>query len=672
MAMAPTSATPVRNWSWILGAALVAVTSVVAIQHRLQRSETATGRLFWHYVSVAFGLWLLTRFLDVLLPESVRAGTALWVGFLSTVTYLVLAMAAEVRPERGAIVRPREPEELASSLAVVFFMLSVFVYLAAIPAWKEPGRLVDPSDSILLQVCLGGFLTTRFAFLQGASGTGRWRTIYRLLCAAFAVGVVLMVAEWLLLRAALPVPAPWRVLSLLPLLTIIVGARLGRQLERVQVVQTRGPRAWEPLAFYAIALPLLHLLLDYFNQLPPDSWKAQQGMVILYFVAFGSLALAHSARYDSRRRQAETALRTSERRHRRLIESHPDLILIEQDGRVVFANDAARDKLDVPPGVTLADLGFPTLDALAEVSPLGSGRPGTHDMTASDTLQLAVPSDCRIRQRDGETMNLEIAFYGISYAGREAVQLIARDVTEVRRRLAESERTARLATLGKISAAMAHEIRNPLAAIVMHCFFLADRLQKDDENLQILADINVAVDRMQKLVTGILTFVRPSELRPVEEDLVDVIDSALATLLNQVDDSKVEIVRDSGHQTSRLELDVNQMIDVFTHIFDNAVRAMPDGGQITIRTRNRSSSTLEVVVEDTGVGIGEDDLQKIFEPFFARRDDGIGLGLAQAARTLDAHVCSYHVESELGEGTRFHLSFALDRKLEIPPHATAE
>jgi signal transduction histidine kinase len=211
---------------------------------------------------------------------------------------------------------------------------------------------------------------------------------------------------------------------------------------------------------------------------------------------------------------------------------------------------------------------------------------------------------------------------------------------------------------------MAHEIRNPLAAIMMHSFYLAERLKDDEENLQILADVNIAVERMQKLVKGILDFVRPDELRFVEEDLVDVLESALAALAARGEGEKVEIVRDYTQQNARVEVDVHQMVTVFLTLFDNAVRAMPNGGTITVRIENPRPETVAVLVEDTGVGIEGEDLERIFEPFFTRREDGIGLGLALVSRILAQHACQVEVESEPGRGTRFLLAFPLARSSE--------
>lgn len=634
---------------------LAALLTIVAIEHRLRRSETKTGIVFWRYVAAALGLWLLGIALGKLLPD--RSAAALSVDGIYVTYYLVLVLAAELRPDLGPVARPRGRSERLLLANAVFFVLGLFVYCAVIPFSTDRQHYLHRELSTLLYLFLEFFLLARFAYLSRVTASPRWRLTYRFFFGASVVSVALLGFEFYTLSASASASSTsggrwWP----LPLLVIVAAARLGRLAYPDEPDETEGPRVWEPLAFYAFALPLFHILLDYYGRLSPESQRVQEGAVILYFVAMGVHALGHSARREGRRREFEEALRESERRYRRLIESHPDAILVEQNGALVYANATAIDKLDIKPpieGLSLAVLGFPEEPPSAAV---GSERP----------KKMAIPVDCQLPGIDSERIDLEVAYYDAVYRGAPARQVIARDVTDVKRFRAEAEATARLASLGKISAAMAHEIRNPLAALVMHCFFLAERMQIDDENQQILADINAAVDRMQKLVNGILGFVRPSALVLVDEDLIDVVESGLSALTRQTDSSKVEIVRDYRHKSATVQIDVNQMVDVFINIFDNAVRAMPDGGRITIRAKNPSTDAIEVMIEDSGLGIGEEELAQIFEPFFTRRDDGIGLGLALVARILGQHPCRYRVESQLKVGTRFTLAFDLATKRPEP------
>ncbi len=624
--------------------------AIAGIQVGLRRSETATGIAFWNYVSVALGL----RLLAIGLEAAGVGGTppsAVLLDSVHVTENLLLVLAAELRPDLGPVHQPRQRAELWLLISTFVFVLSSFAYCSLIPAWSDPELYLSGRMSTLLDLFLVLFLLMRFAYLGGAATSTRWRWVYRFtFCGLLAIALLLATRLYGLTLDEPQRVAIWERLWIVPALMVFLAARLSRAIPRGEGPRQLGPRVWESLVFYAFALPIFHLLLHYFETSGTKSSSAQEGLVILYFVAMGTFALVQATRREKRRHDTSVALRESERRYRQLIESHPDAILIEQDGSLVYANATAIEKLGLRSTIedlSLAGLGFCGLEPSAQEPP----------------PRNVLPVDCQLRSGDGEILDFEILYHEASYLGAPAVQAIARDVTETRRLRAEAENTARLATLGKISAAMAHEIRNPLAAIVMHSFYLAERLKKDQDNLQILADINTAVDRMKKLVTGILGFVRPSELQLVEEDLVDVVESGLAALGRQTDYSKVEVVRDYTHQSARVEVDVHQMVTVFLTLFDNAVRAMPDGGTITIRAENPEPTTVEVVVEDTGVGIEAGDLKQIFEPFFTRRDDGIGLGLALVSRVLAQHACQYRVESEPGRGTRFVVSFQLAQAL---------
>lgn len=627
--------------------------TIVGIRLGLRRSGSATVIAFWNYQAAAFVLRLLALGL-----VAVGAGGAIQTGlFLDAIDitgYLLVVLASELRPDLNPVYRPPDRAELWRLISTFVFVLSAFTYCSVIPAWAHQEVYLSGRMTTLQDIFLVLFLQMRFAYLGGVAASTTWRWTYRLLFAGmFVLALLLGFRFYVLTIGDFQGTGLRSRLLVVPLFIIFLAARVSRALPREAPPRQVGPRVWESLVFYAFALPLFHLLLHYLGFLDAKSSSAQEGLIILYFVSMGTLALVQATRREKRRHQTSQALRDNEERYRRLIETHPDAILIEQNGSLVYANTTASEKLglrDTIAELSLGGLGF-------------CGLPNASDMEEQPSKSI-LPIDCQLRGAGGETLDFEVIYHASSYRGAPAIQAIARDVTETRRRRAEAESTERLAALGKISAAMAHEIRNPLAAIVMHSFYLAERLREDPENLRVLDDINAAADRMQKLVNGILGFVRPAELQLVEEDLVDVAESGLAALGLQVNHSKVEIVREYTHRNARVEIDVHQMVTVFLTLFDNAVRAMPDGGTITIRTRNPDPASIEVAVEDAGVGIEPEDQDRIFEPFFTRRDDGIGLGLALVSRILAQHAGRIRVESEPGQGSRFILSFQLKRPLD--------
>jgi signal transduction histidine kinase len=641
-----------EHLAWYYLGPLLQLVMIAAVQIGLGRSENAAGRRFWNYFTIALAIWGAGAVVEAFVPELRDAVLgSLLVDSIYASYYLSLVFATEIRPDLGMDAPPRGREEELLRGSTVSFIFALLFYFSVIPSQRNPDEYLTGRFSILLYLCLEIFFLARFAYLAGVAGSKRWRLAYGLLFAAYSSSAALLVIQFhaTLAPSAIPpwVGTKWDLLWYLSSLPIVLAARVSRHAGPEAPVRKEpesvAPLVWEPMAFYAIAFPLLHLLLDSSGQLSSPSRSVQQGLVVVYFAFFGFLALVHSTFREKKRRLAERALKESERRYRQLIDSHPDAILIEQDGRLVYANATGTEELGVDPTLeerSLASLGFPP-------------PPGVRQR-----LRTVVPIECRVSGPRGE-VDLEVAYFEMTYMGQPACQAIARDVTVAKRQRAESERLARLASLGQFSAAMAHEIRNPLAAIVMHSFFLAERLPKDDDNLRTLADINAAVDRMQKLVGGILGFVRPVALELAEEDLTAVIDSARLDLRRQVNLSEISFAEDYRHHDATVEVDVNQLVGVFTHILANAVKAMPDGGTLKLSTSNPTPREIEVVVEDTGIGIPEEDLGRVFEPFFTRRDDGVGLGLALAERVLDQHACRYRVESRPGVGTRFILIFDL-------------
>ncbi|NJL26607.1 MAG: hypothetical protein HC897_01380 [Thermoanaerobaculia bacterium] len=146
---------------------------------------------------------------------------------------------------------------------------------------------------------------------------------------------------------------------------------------------------------------------------------------------------------------------------------------------------------------------------------------------------------------------------------------------------------------------IAHEIRNPLGSLVLGCNHLNEHTELPEEFRETLDDIQLAVDRLQAITTGILDFSKPENVSLAKEDLVAIIEAALRSLHHQLYRSGVRVARRFQHRASTVLVDVDQMVHVFTNLIDNARRAMPDGGEIVIHTSN-SSQSLDLVIEDSG------------------------------------------------------------------------
>jgi len=221
-------------------------------------------------------------------------------------------------------------------------------------------------------------------------------------------------------------------------------------------------------------------------------------------------------------------------------------------------------------------------------------------------------------------------------------------------------RADRLSSLGLLTAGLAHEIRNPLVAIRTFTQLLPERYEDAEfrEGFQGLA--LKEVDRICGLINDLLSFARPSKPNVAAENVNDVVDNITRILETQAKEKNVIIERDFGENLPKVWIDREQMKQVFMNLILNAIQAMKEGGSISVATRavsrngtEPSGDFVQIEIRDTGIGIPEENLQHIFDPFFTSKDEGSGLGLAVSHQIVQEHGGFVTVESQVGKGTAF-------------------
>ena len=221
-------------------------------------------------------------------------------------------------------------------------------------------------------------------------------------------------------------------------------------------------------------------------------------------------------------------------------------------------------------------------------------------------------------------------------------------------------RADRLSSLGLLTAGLAHEIRNPLVAIRTFTQLLPERYDDAEfrEGFQGLA--LKEVDRICGLINDLLSFARPSKPNVSPEAINDVVENITRILETQAKEKNVAIFREFSENLPKVWIDREQMKQVFMNLILNAIQAMQDGGSLGIATRSVARTGadpvgefVQVEIRDTGVGIPEDNLQHIFDPFFTSKDEGSGLGLAVSHQIVQEHGGFVTVESTVGKGTSF-------------------
>ena len=225
----------------------------------------------------------------------------------------------------------------------------------------------------------------------------------------------------------------------------------------------------------------------------------------------------------------------------------------------------------------------------------------------------------------------------------------------VQKRLVQSEK---LAAVGAVAAGVAHEIKNPLAIIVQGIEFLKAALKDDARLFDVTSRIEKSVLRADNIVKGLLSFSRETPLKMVETDIGPVIEEAVSFVDQQLRGKHIHVKRQYAPGLPKIIMDSDQIKQVFTNVFTNAIEAMQDGGILGIRTERlkgeADAESVKIVVSDTGEGIPEEKIRKIFDPFYTTKNaqKNTGLGLSITKGIIDKHHGTIEIESETGRGTR--------------------
>jgi len=222
----------------------------------------------------------------------------------------------------------------------------------------------------------------------------------------------------------------------------------------------------------------------------------------------------------------------------------------------------------------------------------------------------------------------------------------------------ELERAERLKAVAHFASGMAHEIKNPLTAIKTFAEYLPEK-KNDPEFLNKFSKIvSGEVGRIDSLVHQLLDFAKPAPLNPQEIDIHNLLDDTLSLLNNDFIKHNIKLVKEYQAQNSQLKADSNKLKQAFLNLFLNSIDAMPNGGTLTVSTRNEHQessigSSILISVSDTGHGIPDKVLPHIFEPFYSTKEAGTGLGLSIVYNIIKEHNGSVEVESKKNEGSKF-------------------
>ncbi len=391
----------------------------------------------------------------------------------------------------------------------------------------------------------------------------------------------------------------------------------------------------------------------------------------------------------------------NQRQKELILESIPNgLITVDLKGSITTFNRAAATILGYHPyevfGLPLRN--FLPLSIEPETSDVISHALSTNESTATKINAIAIPSTPKVAQQIVTTKDrferertLEIETIPLhddreKYSG---TLVIMSDMTTLHQLEEEKRRLDRLATLGEMAANVAHEVRNPLASIKTSIHLLRDDLLQNLSEKETLAETEESmtvmlkeVERLDSLVHDLLLFARPRRINRTQCQLIDICEQALLLVQRQHQQSSIVIHR-IYEQLPFLWVDRGQVEQILLNLLLNAIQAMPEGGILTIECHHRRNSRstdkhlsygtyiyndsdisqhqqwAECIINDTGIGITPEQLERIFHPFFTTKAHGIGLGLPITRRLIEDHGGTIRIESQLGYGTTVIVRFPI-------------
>jgi len=320
------------------------------------------------------------------------------------------------------------------------------------------------------------------------------------------------------------------------------------------------------------------------------------------------------------------------------------VIFLNPERHILFFNRAAETVVGLPlertVGLPIHEVLDPAHPLLPFVDQVLVGSAGIRNAT------VVLPHDGRDKEFLVSAFHMEDAHRVMGVA------VLLKDLESIKTVQSLVSYSAKLAALGRLTSGVAHEVKNPLNAMMIHVELLKERLE--DSGVDVKKSLEVIggeIRRLDRVVQGFLKFMRPQELTLKPVDLNAMLQSVCALLEAESLSHGVRFVLELDAALPAVSADEELLRQAFINIVQNAVQAMPSGGAVRIRTRPEEVDWVRVTVTDQGVGIAPENVDKIFKLYYTSKPGGSGIGLSVVYRIVQLHDGTVEAKSELGRGT---------------------
>lgn len=364
------------------------------------------------------------------------------------------------------------------------------------------------------------------------------------------------------------------------------------------------------------------------------------------FFLFTLIAWGVGWQYD-KARYFEKKARASEESYKKLIDSLPAPVYITSNHRFLYVNKAAMNmigatKLEDVMGKSIFEFIIPDYKS----------RLFERFKQIKKEKQPVNTIEYKAKRLDGTPFFFEVSSLFIVFGGKDAVLSIGKDITE---KMEETERllqkSEKLALLGQMAAGIAHEIRNPLTSIKGFIQLLRTSTRKEEYFDILLTEL----DRINDIVGEFLVLAKPTAAVYMTRDIKMLLKDVVTLINNQSLLNNVQIFVEFDNDLPLISCEENQLKQVFLNLLKNAIEAMPKGGNINLLVKEKEEGKISIQIIDQGVGIPQERISTLGEPFYTTKEKGTGLGLMTCYKIIEGHNGELNIYSKINEGTTIEI-----------------